>query len=726
MLPWLLIPIEGLRKPRSGGLGPRNQSSPIIPGDEDGPLRQSTTLACIDMSSDVILATVLPAALPIVPKVRPTVVVSPAGVLDLIVRFDSESDPSEDSSSSEHTPLQIVPIVPVLTFLTVILVLPRQEIPFGRPYRTHPNGARMLLTIRKRVRPLPALLPTAEAMNNRGSSAASYQEINIEDSTKAGTETSIEATIEVTVEVAAKPDISLVPVMRLEELEEEQRALKDNAVTAETKRTNLRKRVRSLEMSELSLRDSLRADREAYARAFQLSSIVLLYYGLCYRLEIDVSSIRKKIPVTHRGMTAAAIERLNENREEENVNAGGNAGRAAPVARACTYKDFLNCQPRNFSGTKGVVGLARWFKKMEFVFRISNWATSSQVKFATCTLLDGALTWWNSHVHTVGIDEAYEMSWKYLMKMVPEEDDKIERFIWGLLDNIQGNVTSSKPTRLQDALKMANNLMDQKNVARAYTARNNEKKGYVRSLPYCNKCKLHYDGSCTVRCGNCKKVGHMARDCKAAITTTTQRAPEANQRTITCYEYGKQGHFRRGGEANQDSNVVTGTFLLNNHYASILFESGADRSFISITFSTLIDIVPTTLDVSYAVELADGKLGSFDVIIGMGWLSKYYAVIVCDEKVIRIPYGNEVLTIQGDRSKDRKNFRLNIISCTKTQKYIERGCIDFLAQIIEKKTADKSGEKGLEDVPSCRIFQKSFQKTFQDSHQPDKLNYKST
>ncbi|GJS02028.1 putative reverse transcriptase domain-containing protein [Tanacetum coccineum] len=358
---------------------------------------------------------------------------------------------------------------------------------------------------------------------------------------------------------------------------------------------------------------------------------------------------------------------------------------------------------------KGVVGLARWFKKMEFVFRISNWATSSQVKFATCTLLDGALTWWNSHVHTVGIDEAYEM------------------------------------------------------------ARNNEKKGYARSLPYCNKCKLHYDGLCTVRCGNCKKVGHMARDCKAAITTTTQRAPEGRiQRTYHCYEYWKNKTFQcgfGGGEANQDSNVVTGTFLLNNHYASILFESGADRSFISITFSALIDIVPTTLDVSYAVELAVWKkihksvdtilrgctlnlknhpfnidlmpaeLGSFDVIISMDWLSKYYVVIVCDEKVIRIPIveltkkkrKNEVVEqSQGDRSEDRKNSRLNIISCTKTQKYIQRGCIDFLAQIIEKKTTDKSEEKRLKDVPSCGIFQKSFQKTFQDSHQPDKLNYKST
>ncbi|GJX23245.1 hypothetical protein Tco_0227690 [Tanacetum coccineum] len=80
-----------------------------------------------------------------------------------------------------------------------------------------------------------------------------------------------------------------------------------------------------------------------------------------------------------------------------------------------TYKDFLNCQPHNFSGTEGVVGLARWFEKIESVFRISNCPSNSQVKFATCTLLDGALTWWNSHVQTIGIDESYEMSWKDLM-----------------------------------------------------------------------------------------------------------------------------------------------------------------------------------------------------------------------------------------------------------------------------------------------------------------------
>nr|GEX93768.1 hypothetical protein [Tanacetum cinerariifolium] len=130
-----------------------------------------------------------------------------------------------------------------------------------------------------------------------------------------------------------------------------------------------------------------------------------------------------------------------------------------------------------------------------------------------------------------------------------------------------------------------------------------------------------------------------------------------------------------GGNANPDLNVITGTFLLNNHYASVVFDSGVDRNFVSTTLSTLLDIVPDNLDVSYVVELADGRisktitmlrgctlgllghpldinlmpveLGSFDVIIGMDWLVNYHAVIVYDEKIMRIPYGDEVLIVQS-------------------------------------------------------------------------------
>ncbi|GKC57612.1 putative reverse transcriptase domain-containing protein [Tanacetum coccineum] len=92
----------------------------------------------------------------------------------------------------------------------------------------------------------------------------------------------------------------------------------------------------------------------------------------------------------------------------------------------------------------------------------------------------------------------------------------------------------------------------------------------------------------------------------------------------------------------------------------------------------------------------------------MDWLSKYHVVIVYDKKIVRIPFGNEILTIQCDKRDGGSNSILNIISCTKTQKYIKKGCHVFLAQVTKKKTDDKSEEKRLEDVPIMRDFLKVF------------------
>ncbi|GJZ91701.1 putative reverse transcriptase domain-containing protein, partial [Tanacetum coccineum] len=163
-----------------------------------------------------------------------------------------------------------------------------------------------------------------------------------------------------------------------------------------------------------------------------------------------------------------------------------------------------------------------------------------------------------------------------------------------------------------------------------------------------------------------------------------------------------------GRDASPDSNVITGTFLLNNRYATIMFDTGADRSFVSNTFSALINITPTTLENHYDVELADGKiigvntiirgctlnfmshpfnidlipvpLGSFDVIIGMDWLTKYHGVIICDEKIVRVPFRRE----------------MDVMS--------------FLAHITTKEVKDKSEEKRLEDVPIVRDFFEVFPK----------------
>ncbi|GJU23957.1 putative reverse transcriptase domain-containing protein [Tanacetum coccineum] len=304
-------------------------------------------------------------------------------------------------------------------------------------------------------------------------------------------------------------------------------------------------------------------------------------------------------------------------------------------------------------------------------------------------------------------------------KMVPEEEDRVEKFIGGLPYNIQGNVIATEPTRLQDVVRIANNLMDQK--LKGYAMKNTKNKRKFNNSQKDNRGQQppnKRQNVCTVRCGKCNKVGDLTRDCKVTnSTTSTQKGQIVNQRVLTCFECGRQGYYRSdcpklkgqnhgnkvgnkngvgeargksyvlgGGDANPDSNVVKGTFLLNNHYASMIFDSGADQSFVSTTFSTLLDITLDTLDVSYVVELADERifetntilrgctlgllghpfninlipveLGSFDVIIGIDWLANHHAVIVCDEKIVRIPYGDEVLIVQGDRDGKGEKSKL--------------------------------------------------------------------
>ncbi|GKD01683.1 reverse transcriptase domain-containing protein [Tanacetum coccineum] len=181
--------------------------------------------------------------------------------------------------------------------------------------------------------------------------------------------------------------------------------------------------------------------------------------------------------------------------------------RTERVARECTYLDFMKCQPLYFKGTEGIVKLTQWFERMETVFHIRNYTVENQIKFATCTLLGSALTWWKSHVRTVGHDVAYAMTWTNLKKMMtdkycprgeikklevemwnlkvkgtdmvsynqrfqelalmcarmfPEESDKIKKYVVGLPDMIHESVMASKPKTMQDAIEFATELMDKK------------------------------------------------------------------------------------------------------------------------------------------------------------------------------------------------------------------------------------------------------------------------
>ncbi|GJW34294.1 hypothetical protein Tco_0054326 [Tanacetum coccineum] len=464
---------------------------------------------------------------------------------------------------------------------------------------------------------------------------------------------------------------------------------------------------------------------------------------------------------------ARTLEPLNENGDEQegdnggNGN-GGNGGNGNGGNRNEGNRENGN---RDRNGNHGIVGLTRWFEKMEIVFNISNCPPRYQVKYATCTLQDSALSWWNSYKRTIGVDAAYAMNWAGLMRlmtevycprneiqkmetklMVPDEEDRLERFIGGLPDNIQGNGYAVRSA--ENKRRMESNPRDTcgqqppfkrqnvsgQNVARAYAAGNNEKKGYAGPHPLCNKYKYHHVGSCTVKCNNCKRFRHQTRDCRStAAVPNTQRAPLGNQQGVICYECRRPRHVKReypklrnqnhgnrvgnktgnhtggneatakaypigGGGTNPDSNVIMGKFLLNNCYAFMLFDSGADRSFVSSTFSALLDVAPSTLDTSYAVELAETNVVLRCFTLGL--LGHPF-----DIDLMPVEVGSFDIII-GDNCDDES--KLNIISCMRTQKYNQNGCQVYLAQVTSKKAEDKSEEKRLEDVPIVQEFLKVF------------------
>ncbi|GKA89145.1 putative reverse transcriptase domain-containing protein [Tanacetum coccineum] len=295
----------------------------------------------------------------------------------------------------------------------------------------------------------------------------------------------------------------------------------------------------------------------------------------------------------------------------------------------------MKCQPMNFKGTKGVVSLSQWLEKMESVFHISGCAIDNQVKFATCTMLGAALTWWNGHVRTLGHDAAYAMTWGILKKKLTDKycpKGKIKKLEIELLN-----------------LKLANDLMDQK--LRTYAERQND-----------NKWK---DDDSSRNNQQPHKKQNVARAYSSLITITPTTL---------------QSHY--------DVELANGKIIGVNTIIR-----GCTLNFMNHPFN--IDLMPV-------------PLGSFDVIIGMEWLTKYHGVIICDEKIVRVPFGREMLTFQGNGNNQREESRLNIISCTRAQEYLSKGCDVFLAHITTKEAKDKSEKKRLEDVPIVRDFPEVF------------------
>ncbi|GJR26266.1 reverse transcriptase domain-containing protein [Tanacetum coccineum] len=304
-------------------------------------------------------------------------------------------------------------------------------------------------------------------------------------------------------------------------------------------------------------------------------------------------------------------------------------------SRGVYYKDFLNCHPLTseertgvfgwdpMDGKDGIVGLdvayAMPWKTLSNMMTTKYWPRSEIKK------LEHKI--WNLKVKGTEL-ASYTQHFQELALlcrgMFHAKLDEVEKYVGGLPDMIQGNVMSARPKTMQEAIKLANDLMDQKvytyaerqtenkrkqednsrsnhnqqqpfkkqNVARAYTTGSSDKKEYGGYLTKCTKCNYHHKGPCAPRCHSCNKVGHLAHDCR-----NHARANAANGNQVGNGNDVAKAYAMGTARTNPNNNVVT-------------------------------------------------EIGSFDVIIGMDWLSKYQAVIVCSEKIVRVSFGNEILIVR--------------------------------------------------------------------------------
>ncbi|GJW46081.1 reverse transcriptase domain-containing protein [Tanacetum coccineum] len=256
-------------------------------------------------------------------------------------------------------------------------------------------------------------------------------------------------------------------------------------------------------------------------------------------LEVEGQPIRIRLAenkaMINEGVTAVLAVRDATRNGDDSHTSGTGARRPVQVARECTYPDFLKCQPLNFKGTEGVVGLTQWFEKMESVYSISNCTVACQVKFATCTLQGNALTWWNSHVKTTTPEAAHAMPWRTLKKMMTDkycprgEIKKLEFEMWNL--KVKG--TDVEHTKESATKQRQNN-------GRAYAAGNGDRRPYGGPRP------LEFPNVNT----------------------------RANQRGNGCFECGAQGHFKKDcpnlkNNNNRGNQVGNAKFRRDNWYGLV-------------------------------------------------------------------------------------------------------------------------------------------------------------
>ncbi|GJV39281.1 putative reverse transcriptase domain-containing protein, partial [Tanacetum coccineum] len=437
---------------------------------------------------------------------------------------------------------------------------------------------------------------------------------------------------------------------------------------------------------------------------------------------VDMDSQRERIEMTKRSKNS---QKLTRNRRDKT------RVKKQPKIKAGSARHSKKGSQRAAEGSRTAGPEARIPDHQDAsgdadIFNISGCAVENQVSIATCTLLGAPLTGEWSVMKTFrsrGIALAWEVSRKGLdghsiIARTLDETIELANDLIGPeilttrkcnLDKQKGLDVHQNTTMVTKSATFQKREMSPKFINMG----TGERKPYGGSIAQVQQVPSLPQWPCTQRraMGQSAKRERFVLKCGASghfRETCPKLKNKMEEWECTRMGFMHCGMPEKRGNApgNPDANVVMGTFLLNNHYASILFDTRVDRSFISTAFSSLISIAPTSLENCYDVELADGKLvkidtiirgctvnflrhhvqhfdlmlvelGSFDVIIGMDWLRRCHAVIVCDEKLVQVPYGNETLTFYGNESSNGRESRLTVISCSKAQEYMAKGCQDL-------------------------------------------------
>nr|GEW79194.1 hypothetical protein [Tanacetum cinerariifolium] len=365
------------------------------------------------------------------------------------------------------------------------------------------------------------------------------------------------------------------------------------------------------------------------------------------------------------------------------------------TTRPCFYADFRKCHPLSVKGNEDDVGLTRWIKKMESVFNISGCAIENQVEVRKLEI-----ELWNLKVKGNDVP-TYTNRFQELTlictKFIANENEKIDKSISGLPDSIYGNVKADNKRKADDRSRSNHGHQQQsfkkQNVGKAYNIGTGERKPYEGSFPKCTKCQCHHNGPCTQKCHKCNKVGHFSRDFKSSGNANVANAQKDSKETPKgngCFKCGASGHFKRDCPKLKNKNGG------NRNAQGWVYAVGNAKKNGNALMNPNSNVVT--------------EMGSFDIIIGMDWLRRCHVVIVCDEKLVQILYGNETLTFCGNESNNGRDSRLTVILCSKAQEYMAKGCQIFLAQISAKKEEDKSEGKQLKDVPIIQDFLEVFPK----------------